>query len=282
MNNKPAIIEKITDNFGNQDYIYRSNKHLKLSGPVLELKKFEESFPLFLPKERKIRDKKEKRIYEPKEIEYRCYIRAKTRVRDYVNSNAGYHFSITGRAYLPILITITIAENISDINMTNNWFTKYIIKLSKAFPEVRLKYLAVPEFQKRGSVHYHCIFFNLPFRNNIKQIFQSNWVFGYTQVKATNRIKNIGKYISKYLTKSFSARGLMYKKSYFISRGLLKPLKTNFDEIIAQVMDLVPAESLEYESKDIKTERLGAMDYRQYNLKDYPRIVSQMKSILDI
>lgn len=52
-------------------------------------------------------------------------------------------------------ITLTFKENVSDVTEANKMFNAWIKSVLRKYPE--FKYLCVPEFQKRGAVHYHLI-----------------------------------------------------------------------------------------------------------------------------
>ena len=52
-------------------------------------------------------------------------------------------------------ITLTFKENVTDINEANKAFHIWVTCISQKFPN--FKYIAVPEYQKRGAVHYHLI-----------------------------------------------------------------------------------------------------------------------------
>ena len=52
-------------------------------------------------------------------------------------------------------ITLTFADNITDITYANREFNKFISKIKRVFPE--LLYVAVPEFQKNERIHYHLL-----------------------------------------------------------------------------------------------------------------------------
>jgi hypothetical protein len=45
-----------------------------------------------------------------------------------------------------------------------------------------LKYVSVVEFQKRGAVHYHAVFFNLPFIVNDE--LAAIWSHGFIKINA--------------------------------------------------------------------------------------------------
>lgn len=147
-------------------------------------------------------------------------------------------------------ITLTFAENVSDLDAANKEFNKYISKIKRVFPD--FKYLAVPEFQKRGSVHYHLMtniicgsdliptrekkyilsnkkgrgysleFYNLPY-----------WNVGFSSafdLKLTDDKFSVAAYCCKYLYKDIDDR-LYGRQKILHSRNLKLPkiYKCNID-----------------------------------------------------
>jgi len=169
--------------------------------------------------------------------------RTKSNIRRLISSNCSQWQNSVGAPFLPVFGTFTFADNIKDITQANKSYTDFIKRLNYVTFQTKvatLKYLNIVEFQKRGAVHYHCIFFNLPFRRDIKQLLSTHWSHGFSQIKAINRIRNLGVYISKYLSKDFDEFTMSHRKLYFISKGLHKPLTVCYDELIADIMALVP------------------------------------------
>jgi len=85
------------------------------------------------------------------------------------------------------------------------------------------RYIAVPEFQKRGAVHYHCVFFNLPFVDSVYDVISSLWSNGFVFVQSVSSFQHLSNYISKYFTKDSMDSRLNGRRSYFCSRGLFRP-----------------------------------------------------------
>lgn len=290
MKSKHAYIERTEKEIARDkyeyDYSYYANKSLKLAGTVLEFKEFDKYFPLLNKKKssRNSDNPKEKKKYTDEEIHEKVYRRAKQKIRDYINSNDGFWTDLNNRPYLSVFVTLTFRENLTDLTIANEEFTDFVRRFSFAYfssSTNQLKYLAVPEFQKRGAIHYHCIFFNLPFREDAKLILDHCWQFGFSKIKALSRVRNVGKYISKYLSKDFVKLGHRGKKCYFASNKLNQPLKTNFDEIVYRIMAIVPQSSIECEPTDLPTEFLGNMSYSRYNLRDFPDVISKIKELFD-
>lgn len=139
-------------------------------------------------------------------------------------------------------VTLTFSENISDISLANKRFNSwrtYIKKLKKDF-----LYIAVPEFQSRGAVHYHLLTnidyddFNLLSKEIV--ITKSSktgsydygrsllsWKFGYSKVKNMDNINVVG-YLTKYLTKDLDDRLFGFRR-YYYSLNLNRPTESFID-----------------------------------------------------
>jgi len=142
--------------------------------------------------------------------------RARTQLRRLTEANVGQWGQ-----FKPIFSTLTQKENVTSLVTSNRRFSKFIKRLSYAIGH-DIKYVAVPEFQKRGSVHYHIIFFNFPYMNVHK--FEKIWGFGMTNIQVIRKASRTGYYLSKYFTKACKDPKMFQKKAYFSSRGLIRPV----------------------------------------------------------
>lgn len=122
-------------------------------------------------------------------------------------------------------MTLTFKENIQDIEYTNYEFNKFIKRLNFNLYKTKkqqLKYLAVWEQQKRGAIHYHIIFFDLPYIK-IKDL-EKIWGNGFVKLNKidVDSKDNRGRYVSKYFSKDIDIK--TYKqKSFFKSQNLKAP-----------------------------------------------------------
>ena len=157
-----------------------------------------------------------RRLSEAKTRNEASVRRARTQVRRLTEANVRQWGN-----YKPIFSTLTQKENIESLITSNRRFSLFVKRLSYAVGH-DLKYVAVPEFQKRGSVHYHIIFFNLPYIDVHK--FEKVWGFGMTNIQVIKKIDRTGHYLAKYFTKAVKDPRLFQKKAYFSSRGLLRPV----------------------------------------------------------
>lgn len=179
----------------------------------------------------------------------------------------------TNRDSWETFITLTFKENLTDIVQANKIFNAWVSNIRKLKKD--FKYIAVPEFQKRGAVHYH-VLSNLGWEDtNIiylqkKRVGKAKdlttiydvkyWTKGFARVDfIKSDYKKIYGYICKYMTKDIDNK-LFGKHRYFNSQNLIKPVTEFLDltkeEDYNYFMKLTNNTSVEYTSnyKDIYTD----------------------------
>lgn len=187
----------------------------------------------------------------------RSNIRAKNNLKDLILLNFKNNFAF---------ITLTFRENLTHIESANYIFKTFIKRLryylKTKFNIPKFKYICVPEFQKRGALHFHMVCDIPPFipyknlihmwqksiNKNKKVILQNKGgslyiKFSNQQSDASKRITN---YLTKYLTKQNSDKRFIGKKTYFCSKNLKRPYiqktlikKTNsLEETVLKVFKL--------------------------------------------
>ena len=122
------------------------------------------------------------------------YANTNQRRRDKIRRLACMNFNNTYDKFL----TLTFAENMTNIEDTNYLFKKFIKKLKYNYNLLNLKYLAVIEFQQRGAVHYH-VLLNIPYIPHME--LQELWGHGFVFINAISHVDNLGAYVLKYMTK---------------------------------------------------------------------------------
>ncbi len=143
--------------------------------------------------------------------------RARQRIRRLISTNTGQY------GCQDLFVTFTFADNVSELKEANACWTAFVKRL-KYHLGFSPAYVAVVEFQKRGAVHYHAVFFNIPYLENIKESWAEIWGHGFISIKSVQKINSIGAYLSKYLQKGVVDARLFNEKCYFTSRGLIKPI----------------------------------------------------------
>jgi hypothetical protein len=197
--------------------------------------------------------------------------KARNDVRRLINANVHQWSDVKGNTYKPVFLTLTFAENIQDLSSANKEFRKFIKRLGNyvARDQGYIKYVAVPEFQQRGAVHYHLIMFNLPY-TPVKRIAEI-WNQGHIWIEAIDHVDNVGAYIVKYMNKEKDDERLIGQKCYFSCRSLHKPkeiqaLSSNEEgqALIKLVETLSPSRTYTNEKE---SEHYGVIRYTQYNTK---------------
>lgn len=234
-----------------------------ISGNIIEVYKYEKSFSVG-GIGRNVNGRKGSKILTDEEKannRVRVLSQAQKSVRRTINSNVYQYGSIT-----PKFMTLTFSEHITNLKQSNYEFKKFLQRLNYYLykdKKNRIKYTAVPEFTKKGRVHYHVVFYNLKVIKS--DILANIWGNGFIKINKINNCDNIGAYISKYMTKDNDK--LKLEKSYFNSRGLIKPVETIDKKKIEKLVTSLPSLKLKYNNV-FESEYLGKISYYQYNLND--------------
>jgi len=140
----------------------------------------------------------------------------------------------------PRFVTFTFAKNITSLEEAHVYWRTFMRKFKIMFPA--LKYLGVVEFQKRGAVHYHVLFFNLPFKFGMKETIRNTWGQGFIKFKSASRLRKIdelGLYLSKYLQKEIMDMRLRGEKAYFCSKNLTRPIVYRDETTCSQLLSTI-------------------------------------------
>lgn len=206
-----------------------SNGYIKCKKYKKALKKVKDGFESS-QKELKIKKSNENKEHE---ILKHNLIRSRNTLIEYASENADIWNSF---------VTLTFGDDITDINKANRMFNIYISKVKRKYPN--FKYLGVPEFQKRGVIHYHFLS-NLrcgveyPEREIIKTYNKEKdryfeikyhdlpfWEHGYStafNLSCADQNFNVALYMCKYLFKDIDNR-LFGRKKILKSNDLKKPV----------------------------------------------------------
>ncbi|MFA5616303.1 MAG: hypothetical protein WDK95_05545 [Syntrophorhabdaceae bacterium] len=298
---------------------YFSNLKVVKSGSLLEIYQFGRDINLGrtlrrnkTEEELEMAKKFPKPKASPEEILKASARRSKRMIKRLIRSNSFHWFHSNGKPYLPITLTLTFAENITDLKKANYEFTKFIRRLNYETNEIEgrdlkqsnLKYLAVYELQARGAIHYHMIFFNLPYIKDIYNCLRDIWGQGrimvggkdknFTKIKDQKKLNKIIDYFTKYIQKSVFENHFPRQKKYITSKQLLKPLENSSGEVVSLIQERMPTESLvykwdgesEYNQSHIKdtigkpTNFMRWFNYYQHDLTDYPDLDDYITKLL--
>jgi len=242
------------------------NKKLIISGSYIELYEYEKALR---------RDFTRKKIAKPDPIqteldtkispEQNTEQKTKTKRKDSINRTRNeIRRLINCNPDFSKFYTLTFAENITDVKITNKHFSKFIMRMEYRYE--KFKYIAIIEFQKRGAVHYHFLC-NLPFID-WKEI-EKVWGFGFIKVKKADKVTNMGAYFCKYLNKDMTDERLFNKKKYFCSKNLDRPTEVYENQIIEKLITMHDLSHIEPNFKSsFSGEYTGKVEYKQFKLKD--------------
>lgn len=180
-------------------------------------------------------------------------------------------------------ITLTFAKNIKDIKKANEKFRSWRTKIKSIYKDFR--YVCVPEFQKRGAVHYHLLtnieinkeynyirrnkktkaILILPQKGKGCQYDVKYWPNGFTSVFSMYDINVVG-YISKYMTKDIDNR-LFGHRRYFYSNNLKRPneiyLDLSIDKEFNILADIISNSKITYDNTYLDIFG-GKVDFTEY------------------
>lgn len=176
-------------------------------------------------------------------------------------ANSNLRRIIRANSDLTTFMTLTFAENLKDIKIANKLFQVWIKKMKRIDPD--FKYVAVPEFQKRGAVHYHVLC-------NLKEYLPNKslakiWNNGFVNIKKVKNSK-IDLYLSKYLTKDVDNR-LFGHRLYLYSQNCSKPLVAKTKDIYFRIRTSLYLKLL-YQNSYIIND-CAELNYEMYELPDH-------------
>lgn len=126
----------------------------------------------------------------------------------------------------PSLITLTMRDIVS-IDLAYSCLTSFNNCLRKQFGK-DFRYVAVPEFQKRGAVHFHILYWGLPIEiienERRNRTLQNIWSLGYVDCLPTDGSPKLAGYLAKYMSKSMSDDRIIGQKAYSCSRNVMRPV----------------------------------------------------------
>jgi len=165
----------------------------------------------------------------------------------------------------PALLTLT-TRDVYEIRKGWLFFTQFASRCRYRYGS-RFAYAVVPEFQKRGAVHFHLLVWGLTddeiYKERETRSIASLWPHGFVDIRPSDGSFKLAGYLGKYMVKAMSDFRLFGVKSYACSRSLVRPvvavIKESWDLIESEVVD----NSLVLErEKTYNTQWLGSCNYQ--------------------
>lgn len=132
----------------------------------------------------------------------------------------------------PFFCTFTFALNEQEVTYCFSEYRKFLRRLSWYYfgNDRALEHISIAERQKRGAIHFHAVFFNLPkdcINERKTRALARMWGLGFVDLRDARRtlggfeVESLGAYLAKYLGKDNIIR--FGKNFYLSSRGLSRP-----------------------------------------------------------
>lgn len=238
-------------NFARPIYINRQpTKNKKLT-----LLTDEEIYDILVNPEKYMKPKDRSHEYKLRNIN-----KARNRIRRLVQAN----FDLQGK-FLTFHFKNTSSFDINSLFDCHIRFAQFMRILRSKYHDFR--YVAVPEFQKRGAVHYH-LMVDIPY-TPWKDL-MSLWKHGGVFIESINNPAAVGAYISKYVGKALNDERYSGHRCFYSSKNLTQPTVLYGDEYMAKIglierMGFTPAFVKTYSS-----DWCGQITYKSYNLYNSP------------
>jgi hypothetical protein len=132
----------------------------------------------------------------------------------------------------PYLISLTYQEHLTDLKVGWKHFNAFIRQLRYRFGN-EFRYLAVPEWQGNGRLHFHTLFWGLPedlqYRPGLPEEVQNRiiartWNRGFVDVVLTDGSPKLATYLSAYFSYSFVDEKMHGQQHYTASKNVFKPV----------------------------------------------------------
>lgn len=208
----------------------------------------------------------------PKRIKRRRYsslsrlVRRKDNVFRLRNNFKRLVWANTNRKSPASLITLTMFE-VYTVKVAWSIFTKFIQILRATYGR-SFRYIAVPEFQKRGAVHFHALFWELPQdlvdNERDTRVLQRTWAMGFVDAVPTDGSTKLAHYLAKYMSKAMQDERLLRAKAYVSSRNCLRPVSIRSEAVFDLFTEKLTVDKPLQHTKEYDTKWLGRCVYKIY------------------
>jgi len=243
------------------------------SGNIIEIYKYER--PISPPTFRKnrIQAARNGNIRTPKKRRSdNCY-RLRKNFRRICDAN------LTGDE-IPSFLTLTMHQIVS-LSRAVVYFSGFVRRLRKRIGN-DFRYIAVPEFQKRGAVHFHVLIWGLPdgyvdeispantqtitidcLKEANSRVLQNIWGYGYVDCFRTDGSPKLSGYMSKYMSKHMQDLRLATEKAYYCSRNIMRPMSYGSNTVGMWLEELVPVDNSMLATRTYDVQYAGRCHYQK-------------------
>lgn len=233
------------------------------SGDILEIYEYEKDLP-----------ERRKSLKKRSSVRIRAFTRRTDNVERLKRNFIRLVRSNLGGTESPLFFTFTMVEVVR-IEIAYRIFTRFVQRVRRIYGS-HSRYIAVPEFQKRGAVHFHVLWWGFPqevvLNETRNRTIQHLWQRGFIDCFRTDGSPKLASYVAKYMHKALFDDRLYSQKAYVCSRNVLRPvlLPTSSAFGVSSELwglDLSPELSPPLREKVFMTKWLGKGRYRMFNIK---------------
>ncbi|MFA5770487.1 MAG: hypothetical protein WC894_03270 [Patescibacteria group bacterium] len=222
-----------------------------ITGEFIEVSSYQFPIRLHIQRSKIARDSSSDRLEEYQKVSNR---KSFSTLRSLIFGN----FSIFDK-FITLTFKDTEKFDIRDLTYCNFRKERFVKKLKEIKPD--LKYIIVPEYQKRGAVHYH-ILCNLQYIP--KGLFKKYWIYGFSSIDAIKELDKSLFYLTKYISKNTYIAEFKGRRRFYASKNITRPISLYGE----------PARLIAYQlyfkkpicSYSSETEWLGSISYRGYRV----------------
>lgn len=170
------------------------------------------------------------------------------------------------------LVTLTTKE-VLDVRQGYKYLHEYVQKLRRKIGK-EFCYIAVPEFQKRGAIHFHMLLWNIPislfYNERETRYLASIWGHGFLDIKLTDGSKRLIGYLTKYMTKAFVEPKFAEMKAYTASRNVHRPQTFKGSMLLDYSKEILGTDlstAIPVYTKKFDVQWMGECNYNKYKLE---------------
>jgi len=170
----------------------------------------------------------------------------------------------------PSLFTLTCVESVGIVR-GYEYLADFWRRLRQASISVE-KYIAVPEFQKRGAIHFHLIVWGMneyaKQERDSRQI-QNIWQRGFVDCVQTDGHEKLVGYLAKYMRKSMYDSRLVGQKAYTSSRSCMRSMSISSPLAFKYAFELWGVDlstAIPLQEKQFDTQWLGKGRFRLFKV----------------
>ncbi len=172
----------------------------------------------------------------------------------------------------PVLLTLTMLD-VVDIDDAYDSYHEFGQRLRRIIGS-GASWIAVPEFQTRGAVHFHVLMWDLPSEyatqeRNTRRI-QNLWQAGYVDCISTDGSPKLATYLAKYMSKAMHDERLVGKRAYSASRNVMRPLSLTSPTTINHACEIwgIDESTKPTQEREYDAHFMGRCKYKTYSLHD--------------